>query len=130
MQWLISAYCFFFLSPPPPPQKKKKKNDSLMIRYKMFSFSSEKSGELTVAVARRASPENVELEARQSLSTPTTDNPGGNGFTGFDAVYANRCGYGRWRPDCLQALNRPGVLVAFLASYSFVLGKCCFFLHR
>ncbi|GFN86617.1 solute carrier organic anion transporter family member [Plakobranchus ocellatus] len=66
--------------------------------------------------------EHAEIEARQSLSTPSTVTTTVADDGGSGCQHSNRCGYGSWRPDFLQTLNRPGILVVFLASYSFVLG--------
>ncbi|RUS70101.1 hypothetical protein EGW08_022140 [Elysia chlorotica] len=78
--------------------------------------------ELFVPRAPCAVPEDVELEPCLSHAMPISNKQNVESFHSLGADDACRCGYGRWRPDCLQALNRPGVLVAFLASYSFVLG--------
>lgn len=39
-----------------------------------------------------------------------------------ESITNTQCGYQIWHPECLQAFNKPPVLVACIASYSFCLG--------
>ncbi|KAH9495916.1 Solute carrier organic anion transporter member 4C1 [Bulinus truncatus] len=85
------------------------KEEALYKKSKLLNCS-------TVTADPKTENENLKTKSVESIRTT------GTGSTRASEEYLNRCGYGKWRPDWIQAFNSPDCLVFFMGLYSLVLG--------